>query len=644
MEFRIKTSLSTVILIVLVASLLPSSSQCQQITLFDEFRTISPDIYLVQDYGQINASKLESIVTKIESATFRPTSEKYFHASKPTLLKEEGLELSSYYNQDLNTWIQLLDGDQDSLSKTWQQTRIGRYTGIELGKGFLYMKEDSLKNNVINALFKIEDKILSVCSELDFITLPNSTSRTSLQNEKINIRLDLFREIFGLMSEEIVDEKDQMYKMSHEPLTAKERVFGFTQFWTEVKYNFAFFDQVPDLDWDDVYWDYLPQIIKDQSNEHYFKIMEKICALLKDGHTNIYPPYLLKIDYPELSLINIDGKAVVRNVAASLVDQIPKGTEVIAVDQIPVMEYMKSQVTPYISSSTDHILMNESVRKLLAGDPNSEVDIEFKNPDGKTWTQTLKRTRDSGKMDWAYDWPNNQLLEFRDLGNSTAIIELNGFGNYRIVEEFEAIIDNLQDFDHFIIDLRNNGGGNSGNGYNILKYFADKSFLTSRWQTREHKASYKAWGSFYAQEPFDNLDDWAKESVKTFEGDYWHYGEVDTIQADKKIQFKDKLIVLIGNNTASAAEDFLVALDDLGVGLLIGQATYGSTGQPLMLKLPRGAQARICTKKDTYPDGREFVGFGVQPDIEISKTIEDYVSGDDKELARALKVIQDRMD
>ncbi|WP_315818881.1 S41 family peptidase [Paraflavitalea speifideaquila] len=86
------------------------------------------------------------------------------------------------------------------------------------------------------------------------------------------------------------------------------------------------------------------------------------------------------------------------------------------------------------------------------------------------------------------------------------------------------------------------------------------------------------------------------------------------------------LVVLIGNNTASAAEDFLIALDDLkGRATVIGERTYGSTGQPLMFDLPGGGSARVCTKRDTYSDGREFVGYGVKPDIEVKRTVEDYV-------------------
>ena len=82
--------------------------------------------------------------------------------------------------------------------------------------------------------------------------------------------------------------------------------------------------------------------------------------------------------------------------------------------------------------------------------------------------------------------------------------------------------------------------------------------------------------------------------------------------------------MLIGGDTFSAAEDMAAAFDMLERGKLIGQPTGGSTGQPLMFALPGGGRARVCTKHDSYADGTEFVGVGVQPDIVVKLTLEDF--------------------
>jgi C-terminal processing protease CtpA/Prc len=74
-------------------------------------------------------------------------------------------------------------------------------------------------------------------------------------------------------------------------------------------------------------------------------------------------------------------------------------------------------------------------------------------------------------------------------------------------------------------------------------------------------------------------------------------------------------------------------------GEIVGQSTGGSTGQPLVIHLPGGGSARICSKRDRYPDGTEFVGVGVKPDIEIEPTIADFRSGRDAAVERALELM-----
>ena len=51
---------------------------------------------------------------------------------------------------------------------------------------------------------------------------------------------------------------------------------------------------------------------------------------------------------------------------------------------------------------------------------------------------------------------------------------------------------------------------------------------------------------------------------------------------------------------------------------------------PLQITLPGGGGARICTKRDTFPDGTDFVGVGVIPDVEIHPTAADIAAGRDR--------------
>ena len=73
---------------------------------------------------------------------------------------------------------------------------------------------------------------------------------------------------------------------------------------------------------------------------------------------------------------------------------------------------------------------------------------------------------------------------------------------------------------------------------------------------------------------------------------------------------------------------------------IIGEPTGGSTGQPLMFKLPGGGVARICTKHDSFADGREFVGIGIQPDIPAHLSRADILAGHDSILETAIHSLQ----
>ena len=95
------------------------------------------------------------------------------------------------------------------------------------------------------------------------------------------------------------------------------------------------------------------------------------------------------------------------------------------------------------------------------------------------------------------------------------------------------------------------------------------------------------------------------------------------------------MAVLISERTFSAAEDFAVAFDAMDRGILVGTPTGGSTGQPLVMELPGGGILAVCTKRDQYPDGKEFIGIGVKPDIVIGPSIEDIKKGRDPALEKA---------
>jgi C-terminal processing protease CtpA/Prc len=98
-------------------------------------------------------------------------------------------------------------------------------------------------------------------------------------------------------------------------------------------------------------------------------------------------------------------------------------------------------------------------------------------------------------------------------------------------------------------------------------------------------------------------------------------------------------VVLTSARTFSAAEDFCAVFDYMKRGTIMGEPTGGSTGQPLLFGLPGGGRARVCIKRDAYPDGKEFVGFGIKPTMTISPTLADVRAGRDTVLEGALQYL-----
>jgi len=447
-------------------------------------------------------------------------------------------------------------------------------------------------------------------------------------------------------------------------LSGTEKLYGLSLIWQEVNYNFAFFDQVPDLDWNAAYREYIPKVLETKSTYEYYRLLQRFIALLEDGHTDVQPPADIRnlIVRPQVQLRNFDNRAYVMNVGSSLEKQIPVGSEIIKVDNVPTGEYVQEYIIPYIASSTDYILWNRGIARMLEGLEGSGVTITIRTFDGTEREVELQRNTTSFDEEWVLPRESGrELLDFKLLDDSIAYVALNSFADNKIVELFDSVYADIKNTNGLIIDLRNNGGGSSNIGYAIIDYLTDEKYTTSMWRTREHRAAFKAWG-YWRMKERENMTaeellafekryesareeerEWYDRTIGSYTGDWWYHGEPGTRKSERTDIFLGDVVILLGNNTASAAEDFLVAMDMLERGTFIGERSFGSTGQPLMVELPGGGWARICTKRDTYPDGREFVGYGIKPHVKIKPGINDVLENLDVVLEKGIEVLKEMM-
>jgi C-terminal processing protease CtpA/Prc len=75
-------------------------------------------------------------------------------------------------------------------------------------------------------------------------------------------------------------------------------------------------------------------------------------------------------------------------------------------------------------------------------------------------------------------------------------------------------------------------------------------------------------------------------------------------------------------------------------GVVIGEPSGGSTGQPVFFTLPGGGMGAICSKRDYFSDGTEFIGVGIQPDVVVHPTAKSIALGKDDALDAAVQYVQ----
>lgn len=403
----------------------------------------------------------------------------------------------------------------------------------------------------------------------------------------------------------------------YEPqLSVAERIAGLSLFWSEAKYNFAHFDNVPQLDWNQAYLDFLPQVMAASDTQAYYKVLMRFASLLHDGHTGVLPPKELWHLYarPPLRTALVGDKVLVTFVGSDVLEKqgIHVGDEVTSIDGVEVKRYAHERVEPYEGSSTPQWMdARKYIYDLLAGDVGKPIALGL--DDGRGHRRTVTVARDSKNYP---DRRRPPAFDFRMLPGGVAYQAIGNFGSADSSKAFEDHLPQIMRAKALILDLRHNDGGSDSYALRILEHLTDAPIPGPRMKELAVSPLQRAYGDLSLE--------WVPVD-----------GSGATRPHRTTPVFRGPVAVLIGAETFSAGEDFVMAFDSLKRGPLIGRTTGGSTGMPMSFDLPGGGSARICVKWDSYPDGREFVGKGIQPTIPVVATVADVRSGRDPVLERA---------
>ena len=414
--------------------------------------------------------------------------------------------------------------------------------------------------------------------------------------------------------------------------TDEQKIWGLMTIWSEAKYNFPYFDRIPDVDWDSKAREYIPHVINARNIEDYYDALMELAALLKDGHTAVSPPWMYVrpgYDHPPVELKVIEDKFVVVRVGNTdemKTQCIYPGLEILEMgDSITMREYLRENVLRFYSHGTTQADESIGLIRIFSGPKNSKIALKVKDPDGTVRNVTLTRNsleKDGSSFQW--QWVRwfmfDPVVETRMIRPDIWYVRISNFGSQNVVDKFNKVFDSLdlKTIDGIILDIRYNSGGSSSFAYNIVSSFTDGPLLASKWKSLSYIPAYRSWG-----QPTG-----------------WIESNPSLIEPRTGTRYAGPLVVLTGPGTFSAAEDFLVPLKYSKRALLVGEKTAGSTGNPINVTLPAGGIFRVVSKRDVFPDGKEFVGIGIIPDLEVKVTQQDIIDKSDPVLIKGIDVIK----
>lgn len=231
----------------------------------------------------------------------------------------------------------------------------------------------------------------------------------------------------------------------------------------------------------------------------------------------------------------------------------------------------------------------DTVVSWISGEPGTDVELRILR-DGEEMDVTVTR-----------DIIETQTVEYEMKEDGIGYIRVEEFDKVTY-DQFKAALDDLegQGMDSLIIDLRGNPGGQLTTVTDMLKLFLPEGVIVS---TKDK------------------------------------YGNTDEITCDGDHEFKKPLAVLVDGNSASASEIFSAAIQDYGVGTIVGTQTYGKGVVQQTIDLGDGTCMKVTISEYYTPSGRSINGTGVTPDVEVEYEYDEDEPERDNQLEKAVEVV-----
>lgn len=400
-------------------------------------------------------------------------------------------------------------------------------------------------------------------------------------------------------------------------LTATERAEAVATVWAEARYNFAYWDRMR-ADWDSSFAANLRLAAEPQSELAFFRRLRRFVATLNDGLAVVIPPPHLRsrIARPPLLLVSVERRAFILGYAENDEMRIAhpeRFSEILAVQGVPTESWVRDSVLPDIAAATPADRWERAVAGMLQGEKGTTLHLLLRVPGGEPRGVSVTRSVSLNDR-WPLDPP---AFVVESLPGTATLVRLNSLADEDVVRQFDRAFPDFSRVQGLVLDLRRAVGGRAEYAYAILARLTDQPFAPVRWKTPEHRAVFRAW----------NLPD----SAAT-----WYAPPQDSLTPRPDLpRYAGPIAVLASSSTAGASEDLLAAFRATGRGIIIGEPSAGSPGETATFTLPKNWSVLFAVTHHLAPDGTEFAGVGVKPDVLVPATVSELIAGADAALERA---------
>lgn len=359
-----------------------------------------------------------------------------------------------------------------------------------------------------------------------------------------------------------------------------------------------------------------------------YKRIAPILSILNDGHTFInYPQsFIQKVNLSDniipLGISVKDKKLFVANVLNEEHFDRYKNYEILSInskESIDIYNEMKCYVfgsqNAFRESSMSKMFIN---LYYLNNKFEDEYTIKLKDSNEKTVTlkvpgQSIKEIRTF--LSTKSENRQRKLYEYKVLEDNIALIEFNSFSDFNGFKDFldETFKDiNNRGIKELIIDLRQNGGGNSSLGDLLVEYIYDGNYKSGA--KMDLKVSQELI-DYYQENNYLSEDE--LNTFKEMIGERYSFNPSATRSFMENPVFDGDTYFLIGKNTFSSAVMLSATVKDYNMGYLIGEETGGLAthyGDIYSFTLPNTKLAvGVSHKYFVRPNGLD-TGKGVLPD------------------------------